>query len=375
MSGLSPAVVGVGTTRFGALPGLNAFDLGLDALRNALDDAGLVPGDIDGLIVARIPDNQRFAEMAGLNPRVSAIAPAAGRVCGTVIAEAATLIRTGQARRIALVYGNDGRSAGATYGGAGDAYGGGMAWWAPYGMTSPGAFHAMMYQRYAHQYRSDPRALAEIAMTFRRNAANNPLAVMKKPITPEEYADARFIAEPLRLLDYCLINDGGVAMILSAAEDAVGLAKPPAYIIGHGQCAHFERASFSPADNWRSALSRAHDAASAMAGRGAPDADVLMLYDNFTPTVLFSLEALGLAEEGRADRLVLDGALSMDGAYPTNTSGGHLSESYMQGWALNVEAVRQIRGEADARQVAGAETVLYACAAPQCSVVIFGAQP
>ncbi|MFX1764859.1 thiolase family protein [Paraburkholderia sp. A1RI-2L] len=370
----SVAVVGVGTTGFGRLPDRTSFDLGVEALQAALDDAGLEAADIDGLVVARIPDNQRFAELAGLAPKVSSTWPAAGRVCGIAIAYAAMLIESGQARRVALVYGNDGRSAGATYGGAGDAYGGGMSFWAPYGMTSPGAFHALMYARYAHEHRSDPAALAEISLTFRRHAALNPLAVMKKPLTRDDYFASRYIAEPLRLLDYCLINDGGVAMIMSAAQEARGLAKPPVYLAGHGQCADFAGASFPPADHWRGALASAHESARAMAGRGAAEADALMLYDNFTPAVLFELEGLGLAEAGRADRLVLDGALGLQGAHPANPSGGHLSESYMQGWALNVEAVRQIRGEALARQIPGAETIVYACTAPQSSVLIYGGE-
>jgi acetyl-CoA acetyltransferase len=371
----SAAVVGVGTTVFGRLPGQTSYDLGVDALQAALADAGLQASDIDGLIVARIPDNQRFAELAGLTPRVSSTWPAAGRICGIAIAYAAMLIETGQARRIALVYGNDGRSAGATYGGAGDVYGGGMSSWAPYGMTSPGAFHALMYASYRHQYASDPAALAEISLTFRHHAALNPLAVMQKPLTRDDYFASRYIAEPLRLLDYCLINDGGVAMIMSAAEDAKGLAKQPVYLAGYGQCADFASASFPPGDHWVGAIAKAHETARSMAGRGAAEADALMLYDNFTPAVLFELEGLGLADAGRADRLVLDGALALDGKHPANSSGGHLSESYMQGWALNVEAVRQIRGEAGARQIRNAGTIVYACAAPQSSVLVYGVEP
>lgn len=371
----SVAVVGAGTTTFGRLPGKTSFDHGVEALQAALADAGLQAGDIDGLIVARIPDNQRFAEMAGLTPRVSSTWPAAGRICGIAIAYAAMLIESGQARRIALVYGNDGRSAGATYGGANDAYGGGMSAWAPYGMTSPGAFHAHMYARYAYEHASDPAALAEISLTFRRHAALNPLAVMKKPLTRDDYFAAPYIAEPLRLLDYCLINDGGVALIMCAGDEAKGLAKPPVYLVGHGQCADFDSTSFPPEDYWRGPLAHAHAAARAMAGRGAAEAQGLMLYDNFTPAVLFELEGLGLAEPGRSDRLVLDGALALEGRYPANPSGGHLSESYMQGWALNVEAIRQLRGEAAGRQIRAPETIVYACASPQSSVLVYGVEP
>ena len=368
------AVVGVGTTAYGVIPGHTAIDFGAWALREALRDAGLDARDIDGLIVARIPDNSKFAEATGLSPAFSMIMPAAGRATGVAIEAALMAIACGRANRVAIVYGNDGKSAGVTYGGANDTYGGGQLW-APYGMTSPGAFHAIMYSRYMAETGAERSHLAEVAVAFRAHAALNPFAVMRKAITAEDHAAARPIAAPLHLLDYCLINDGGVAMILSRPEDARGGSKPPVYIRGAAQAAHFDGASFPPDDYWRGAMGRAGAWSYEEAGVGLSDMSGLMIYDNFTATVLFELEGFGYSRPGEAWRDVQDGRLRLGGRWPSNTSGGHLSESYMQGWALNVEAVRQLRGECGPRQIASAELIHYMCASPQCSSIIYGVEP
>jgi acetyl-CoA acetyltransferase len=370
------AVAGVGTTRYGKLPEYDAYDLGFWALKEALADCGLGFADIDGLIVNRIPDYQRFGELAGLYPRYTTITPGQGRFSGICIQTAAAVIAAGMAETVALVYGNNGRSAGDHYGGASDAYGsGGAGLWFPYGMTSPGAFHALMMRRHMEQYGTRPEQLGAVAMAFRKHASLNPNAVMRAPFTIAEYLAARFICEPLRLLDYCLINDGGVAMILTTAERARDLRQPPAYIRGFGQAAEFAGSTFPPDDFWRGPMQRVAGEVYAMAGAGPGDMDALMVYDNFTPTVLFSLEGFGFCPVGESGPWVADGKLELGGALPTNTSGGHLSESYMQGWALNVEAVRQIRGECGARQVAGAELVQYMAAAPVVTSLVYGKDP
>ncbi|MDH3233930.1 MAG: thiolase family protein, partial [Alphaproteobacteria bacterium] len=132
------AVAGVGNTRYGKLPDHDAYDLGVWALGEALEDAGLKLADIDGLIVNRIADYQRFGEIVGINPRFCTITPGQGRFSGHCIETAVAVLEAGLAEVVALVYGNDGRSAGDRYGGASDLYGsGGAGLWFPYGMTSP----------------------------------------------------------------------------------------------------------------------------------------------------------------------------------------------------------------------------------------------
>src|SRR5215510_2643082 len=367
------AVAGVGTTRYGKLPEYDAYDLGVWALKEALADCGLGFDAIDGLIVNRIPDYQRFGEITGLDPRYTNTTPGQGRFSGICIQTAVAVIAAGMAETVALVYGNNGRSAGDHYGGASDAYGsGGAGLWFPYGMTSPGAFHALMMRRHMEQYGTTAAQLGAVAMAFRKHASLNPDAVMRTPFTIEDYLAARFICEPLRLLDYCLINDGGVAMILTSAERARDSRKPPVYIRGFAQAAEFTGSTFPPEDFWRAPIERVAADVYAMADARPADMDALMIYDNFTPTVLFSLEGFGFCPVGESGAWVADGKLQLGGAFPTNTSGGHLSESYMQGWALNVEAVRQLRGECGARQVTGAELVQYMTAAPVVTSLIYG---
>lgn len=366
------AVAGVGTTRYGKLPDYDAYDLGVWALKEALADCGLDFDDLDGLIINRIADYQRFGEIAGFNPRYTTITPGQGRFSGICIQTAAAVIAAGLATTVACVYGNNGRSAGDAYGGASDAYGsGGAGLWFPYGMTSPGAFHAMMIRRHMEQYGTTSDQLGTIAATFRKHASLNPAAVMRTPFTLGEYRQARYICEPLRLLDYCLINDGGVAMILTSAERARALKKKPVYLRGFAQASALAGSTFPPEDYWRTPMRKVAADVYAMAGVGPKDMDALMIYDNFTPTVLFSLEGFGFCGEGEGGPWVSDGKLALGGEFPTNTSGGHLSESYMQGWALNVEAVRQVRGECGARQVKDAELVQYMTAAPIITSIVY----
>ncbi len=366
------AIAGVGTTRYGLLSEHDSYSLGLWALKQALADCGLEFEDVDGIILNRIPDYQRFCELAGINPAYTSITPGHGRFAGICIQTAAALVAAGVAEVIALVYGNDGRSAGDQYGGATDIYGsGGPGLWFPYGMTSPGAFHALMMRRHMALYGTTADQLGELAVTFRRHASLNPQAVMRTPFTLAEYHASRWICEPLHLLDYCLINDGGVALIVTSAERARDLAKPPVYIRGFGQAAAFVDSTFPPEDFWRAPLAAAARATYAMAGTGPADADALMIYDNFTPTVLFTLEGFGFCGAGESGSFIEGGRLALGGEYPTNTSGGHLSESYMQGWALNAEAVRQVRGECGERQVSGARIVQYMAAAPVCTGIVY----
>jgi acetyl-CoA acetyltransferase len=223
------------------------------------------------------------------------------------------------------------------------------------------------------RYGTTTRQLAEVPVAIRANAALNPSAVMREPITIDDHARARRIAAPLGLLDYCLINDGAGCLILTSRERARDLAKPPVLISGVGAQDAFTGSSISNyADNfWYDELQAVAGQVYTMAGVGPSSIDALMAYDNFSPTVLFSLEGLGFCGRGESGSFVAAGALRHDGRLPTNTDGGHLSNSYMQGWALNIEAVRQLRGECGSRQLPNCEVVQYVAATPCCRSIIY----
>jgi len=356
--------VGVGNSRYGNFPQTDASGLGVQALQAALDDAGLTLADIDGLIVGRIPSYEAFSEMIGLNrQRYDLQLNSAGRFSSISVMQAAMALTSGQARCIALVYGNNGRSVRDTYGGAPGLY-------APWGFTSPGARHALMARRHMELYGTTSAHFGHVGMTFRRHASMNPNAVRREPFTIEEHQASRFVAEPLRLLDYCQINDGAVALIMTTAERAKNLRKPPAYLSGFARADDYSRASIYPEDLWYGPLQDVAGRIYGLAGVERSDIDGLMIYDNFSPTVLFSLEGMGFCGRGEGGPFVAEGHLALGARWPTNTCGGHLSESYMQGWALIAEAVRQVRGECGERQIPGCKAVQYICATSICSSLI-----
>ncbi|MFC8435140.1 thiolase family protein [Streptomyces sp. NPDC057253] len=372
-------VVGVGTTDFGAQyrnrdANRSDYQLGIDALKIALDDAGLTKDDIDGVLTCRLPSYEKFGTLAGIrHPKVVNAYEGSGRMAGVVLQHAITLVEAGLATTIACVYGNNGRSVGMTYGGEGAGYGPGDdtgAYDLAYGMTSPGAYVGMMYRRYQHLYGAPDGALAPLAINNRTNAALNPVAAMTKPLTEEEYLSARYICDPLRLFDYCMINDGGVAIIVTTADRAKNLRKPAVRVVATAGSAdltgHYTKSDFFDTAA-RDVASRVY----AQAGLGPEDVDCVQIYDNFTPIVLFSLESFGFAPRGEGWQWIKDGRIGLKGETPLNTSGGHTSESYMQGWALQVEAIRQVRGEAGDRQVANCETSQYICVAPVVNSHVF----
>ena len=348
------ALVGVGTTEYGSFPETDTYGLGASALNMALDNAGLTVADIDGLIVNRIPSYERFAEVMGISPQYCLQTEAPGRFSAVSLMLAAQAIATGAAKTIALVYGNNGRSVRVRYGG-------GDGQWSPWGMTSPGATHAMMWRRHMHQFGTTQADLGWVATAFRHHANLNPLAVMHdRTMTREEHANPRPICEPLNLLDYCLINDGGVAWIMTSSERAKDLRQKPVLISGYARQDSFSYGSAPPQDFWYPALQKVAGEVYSRAGIGRDELSGLSIYDNFTPTVLFSLEGMGFCSQGEGGAFVRDDALKLGtGRWPTNTSGGHLSDSYMQGWGLIAEAVTQLQGNGGDRQIPDARAIQY----------------
>lgn len=365
-------VVGVGRTPYGRLHGHDASSLGQWALAQALRDCGLGHDDVDGLLLGRIPDYQGFARQCGIDPRFTLTTPPHGRFCGLCVQTAVAALQAGHATVVALVYGNDGQSAGMRYAaGSYDSEQGGA--WFPYGMTSPSAFHALMIRRHMHEFGTTQRQLGRIATTFRAHATLNPGAVMREPLSLEEYERSPWVCEPLRRHDHCLINDGGVALVMTTAARARDMDCVPVEVQGVGQASLLSDSDFPPADYWAAAMSAATRDSFAMARVEHTDVDALMVYDNFTPTVLFALEGAGYCKPGQSGPWVEEGHLALGASLPANTNGGHLSESYMQGWGLQVEAIAQLRGVCGDRHVRGAKRVHYIAAAPICTSIVYGA--
>lgn len=372
------SVVGVGTTDFGAdyrqkSTPRSAYEMAIDAFSQALDDSALEKSDIDGLISVRIPSYGQCANELGLHDiRLAWSLEGTGRMAGVALQQAAAAIATGQARVVAILYGNNGRSVGEKYGGRFDDRAPG-AWDAMVGMTSPGAYVALMHRAHRHAYGTQDDALAEIALSNRDNATRNPIAVMRTPITREDYFASPYIAEPLRKLDYCLINDGGVCLILAERDFARHRSRRPVRLLASVNAANL-RQHYASTDFFYDTCKRVADELQAQSGITPDDVDCLQAYDNFTPTVLYTLEGFGFCPRGESGQWVLGGRIAHGGQLPINTAGGHTAEGYMQGFALQVEAIRQARGEAGERQVPDCKVVQYACVSPIVNAHLFGAE-
>lgn len=363
------AVVGVGNSDYlsdhkaikAGQPPTDAYGYGAIAFKRALADSGLTRADIDGLMVGPTTAYERTGEVLGLDVRWSGQADAM-----TAITEACAAIHAGQAETIALVYGNDQRSAGAAYGGA-NAVGGNAflsyVYHAPWGFTSQGAIYALMWRRFMELNGLEEADLGAVAVAQRLGASLNPNALMQERITIDDYLQSRYICAPLHLFDYCLVNDGGVSLIVTSAERASKMSKSkPVFIHGIGRFELNQGAtSLEPrlTEFYRPAQKRAGDASFNMAGAGPNDMSCLQIYDSFSPHVPLALEGYGYCGYGESARFIRDRGISLERGLPINTSGGHLSESYMQGWGHQVEAVRQLRGECDQRQVEDCRFVHY----------------
>lgn len=361
-------VVGIGETDYaadhaaGRMHGrrFDSYGLAATAFSRALTDSGLDKSDIDGLVVGPTLAMERTGEVLGIDPCFAGQGDAVNAVMQAMLA-----IHAGLADCVALVYGNAQRSRAVRYGGP-QAMGGerflAYVYYAPWGLTSQGSLYAMMMSRYMAETGFATDDLGRIVVGQRAFAAMNENAIARSPLTLDEYRASRQICEPLRLPDYCLVNDGGVALIVTTLERARKLDRPVVSIAGIGRHdANSDATSLRPRllDFYHSGHARAAAQVYGMAGVGPADIDAVQIYDSFSAHVPVALEGYGFCAPGDAAALVRAGALAPGGRLPVNTSGGMLSESYMQGWNHQVEAVRQLREEAGNRQVRGARHVQY----------------
>jgi acetyl-CoA acetyltransferase len=369
------AVSGVGHSPYGKRLNRSTIDLAGEAIRNALDDAGLTRDDLDGLIVSfGTPigaDADTLAYALGLKLRMYNQTWAHGRFTATCIQNAAMAVSAGLANHVACLasisfsgfrkpmMGGAGDNEGAREGG------GGHGEDPVYGMTSPGAGAALVAQKYFHQYGASSRQLASVAVAFRKHAALNPSAIMREPITVEDHQNSRYVCEPLHLLDYCQINDGAACVIVSRSDRARDLKKRPVYLSGmQGLPAGREEfiwaypgfgTSQQEVFDYKPDLQPVYQ----MAGVTQKDMSAFFTYDAFAILVWTALERWGFCKPGEAAAFTQNGGIELGGALPINTNGGLISEAHIMGWNHQVEMVRQLRGECGPRQIANAQLIQW----------------
>ncbi len=352
------AIAGIGATEFSKESGRSELQLSVEATLAALADAGLQPGDVDGLVTFTMDSSSEIALARELGiPELrffSRINFGGGAACGTVL-HAAMAVATGVADTVVCYRGFNERS-GMRFGQVSSAANAQVntngldnAWTYPMGLGTPAATVAMAARRYMHDYGATSEDFGRVAVADRKHAATNPDAFFyRKPITLEDHQASRMIADPLHLLDCCQESDGAVAIVVTSTERARDLAQPPAVIAAAAQGSgpdQFVMTSYYRDDVgglpemgvvgrelWR------------QSGLTASDMDTAVLYDHFTPYVLMQLEELGFCGRGEARDFVADGAIELGGRLPLNTHGGQLGEAYIHGMNGIAEGVRQIRG-------------------------------
>jgi acetyl-CoA acetyltransferase len=362
------AIAGIGQTEFSKDSGRSEMRLAVEATAKALDDAGLAAADVDGLVTFTMDSNEEIEVARNIGAGdlrfFSRIHYGGGAACATVH-QAAMAVATGQANVVVCYRALNGRSWG-RFGTSAHSkptaerihYG----WYFPFGLTTPASWVAMFSRRYMHTFGVTGEDLGRVAVAHRDFAATNPDAwFYGKPITLEDHQSSRWIVEPLRLLDCCQESDGGVAVIVTSAERARDLRRPPAVITAAAQgsgAGQEEMTSY-----YRNDLTELPEAATvarglwAQAGITPRDVQTAVIYDPFTPFVLLQLEAFGFCGRGEAKDFVADVGIGRGGGLPVNTNGGQLGEGYIHGMNGVAEGVRQVRGTA-VNQVPGVRNVL-----------------
>jgi acetyl-CoA acetyltransferase len=359
----SAAIAGVAESDLG-VTALSPLQLNAQAVRRALDDAGLPLSAVDGLATTGL---SRFSatllgEYLGVRPTWTDSTMAGGSSFDLFVARAARAIRAGLCEVAVVAYGSNQRSARSRrLGGVVEVGVPSTEFEVPYAPLRPISLYAMAAQRHMHEFGTTPGQLAEVAVAAREWALRNPVAFSREagPLTVEEVLASPLISAPLHRLDCCLQTDGGGAVVLTSLERARTLRRSPVLVLGDGEASTQMGATEIP-DLTSTGAAVSGPRALREAGVSVADIDVVEVYDSFTITVLLTLEGLGFCARGEAGPFVADGRTRPGGAFPLNTSGGGLSYCHpgMFGIFLIIEAVRQLRGEAGDRQVEGAELAL-----------------
>jgi acetyl-CoA acetyltransferase len=354
------AIAGVALSEIGRVDNMNPYELIAQASRRAIADAGLTKADIDGVgstglgVLAPV----EVCEFLGISPKWMDSTAVGGAAWEVMAAHAADAISAGHADVILLTYGSTARAdlkrrlrtASLDWGSRGP-----MQWETPYGHTLISKY-AMAARRHMHEYGTTIEQLAQVAVSARANAARNPDAFVRDPITIDDVLSGPMIADPFTKLQCCIRSDGGAAVVLVAEDRIADLAKPPVWILGTGE--HSSHISMSQwADFTVGPAAVAGKMAFERAGVRPDEIDVANIYDAFTYMLMITLEDLGFCAKGEGGSFVEGGRLELGGSLPTNPDGGGLSACHpgQRGLFLLVEAVKQLRGECGERQVPDAK--------------------
>ena len=351
------AVVGVGLTEFGGLPGHSHMEIMAKAIDKAITDAGIHKDEIDGIFSANFVEMLTpltVAEYLGINPTYMDGTNTGGSVFVNSMQSAAAALSLGLCNVALICYGSNSATGPFTHPPAmhtvEDVY-------RPRNPITP---YALAANRHMHEFGTTKEQLAEVAVSARAWAQLNPAATMRDRLSVEDVVNARMIVDPLGKFDCCLISDGGAAMIMVRKDRAQDFPKKPVYMLGVGSRTDHNLISCMP-DLTTTAAKEAAAAAFAMAGVSPADIDVVELYDAFTINTILFLEDMGFCEKGEGGAFVSNGNIAPGGSLPVNTNGGGLSCVHpgMYGMFLMIEAVQQLRGECGERQVDNAK--LAAC--------------
>src|SRR5713226_3149943 len=353
------AIVGVAESDLGVVaPGITPLDLIGQATVAALEDAGLRQEDVDGLFTASAYYHLAtlsVAEYLGIRPRYSDSTNLGGSSFVSHLAHAAAAITAGYCDVALIVYGSTQRSDSGRLVSASEVW----KYEAPYHPRYPISMYALAAARDMYQYGTTREQLAEVAVAARQWAQLNPKAFAREPLSLQDVLNAPMVSTPLTTRDCCLVTDGGGAVIVTSAERARSLRRPPVYVLGAAE-AHWHRNISQMPDLTVTAASESGQRAFAQAGLQPSDVDVVEVYDAFTINTILFLEDLGFCKKGEGGAFVSEGRIAPGGELPVNTNGGGLSYCHpgMYGIFLLIEAARQLRGECGARQQPGVDVAL-----------------
>lgn len=370
MMSTGSAIVGVGNTAYTRGTGRSTLELHLEAARLAIADAGLTPGDIDGVMPSASAG--RCAEEFILNLGLRDLAYSSTLHMGgastlAAVQTAALAIEAGLASCVLVPAGRRGYSGERVSTGR-QVVEGIMAhqqeFELPYGNVVAAQWFAHAAQRHMYEYGTTSEQLGQVAVTIREHANLNPQALMYgRPMTLADHQASRMISSPFRLFDCSLESDGAGAVVVTAAGRARDLRRPPVYITGSGQAHGYPPTSLTQKPNMAvvESLRSASAKAFAMAGVRPEDIDCLLVHEGFSWYVIAALEALGFVGPGEGGPFAAEGHIRLGGALPVNPNGGALSEGHVSGMNHLIEAVRQLRQEVPgARQVPGCTTAAVA---------------